>query len=416
VNGSPAGATGPGRPSELENGQHEGVMIQGAFPPRFSEAEFARRHRLARELMDDLLLDGLVIFGSSAEARMQQADVYWLSNFAGIRENYLLFPMSGEPVLFVQTHNHVPQARQLSIVPVEPGGGAGTWSDVGDRVGEQLRARGLRSVGLVGLVPYQAHARMAATSPASAFRDVTREFRSLRVTKSEEELEWLRRGAAYTDAAHQALEHKARPGLREYELMEVILSAYPCALAEAQVAFLGSTSMREPDRCVPAQFPSSRRVAEGDLFFTELSIAFGGYGGQSLRTFTFGRPSALVDRMHELALELFEAVRAALRPGATAEEILEIGDLAGRHSFGMVDALLHGWGIGVLPPVLRSRSRPWATTGNSWTFAENQTVVVQPNVVTPDERLGVQVGDLCVVTAEGARPLHSFRRELIVCA
>src|SRR5579884_1669883 len=176
--------------------------------------------------------------------------------------------------------------------------------------------------------------------------DVAREFRSLRVTKSNEELEWLRRGAAYTDAAHEALEHKARPGMREYELMEVILSAYPCALAEAQVAFLGSTSMREPDRCVPAQFPTSRRVEMGDLFFTELSIAFGGYGGQSLRTFAFGRPSALVGHMHELALELFEAVRRALRPGATSEEILEVGDLAGRHSFSMVDALLHGWGIG----------------------------------------------------------------------
>ncbi len=390
-------------------------MTQEAFPPRFSDAEFARRHRLARELMDTLRLDALVLFGSSAEARMQQADIYWLSNFAGIRENYLLFPLSGEPVLFVQTHNHVPQARQLSILPVQPGGGAGTWSDVGDLVGEQLRARGLRSVGLVGLVPYQAHARMAATSPASAFRDVTREFRSLRVTKSEEELEWLRRGAAYTDAAHEALEREARPGMREHELIEVLLSASPLALAETQVAFLGSTSMRAPDRCVPAQFPSSRRVREGDLFLTELSIAFGCYGGQSLRTFTFGRPIALVSRMHELALEVFEAVRRALRPGVTSQEILEIGDLADQRSFSMVDALLHGWGVGVLPPVLRSRRRPWAMTKDPWTFAENQTVVVQPNIVTPDERLGVQVGDLCVVTADGARPLHSYRRELVVC-
>jgi hypothetical protein len=46
-------------------------------------------------------------------------------------------------------------------------------------------------------------------------------------------------------------------------------------------------------------------------------------------------------------------------------------------------------------------------------FEENQTVVIQPNVITLDEQVGVQVGDLCVVTVDGARSLHSLPIELV---
>lgn len=389
-------------------------MSEEPFPPRFSAAEFARRHQLARDLLESLGLDALVVFGASSEARMGQADIYWLSNFAGIRENYLVFPREGEPVLFVQTHNHVPQARRLSVLPVQPGGTAGVWTDVGERVGERLREQRLGRVGLVGLVPHNVLGRAAAAAPAASFTDLTADFRKLRVGKSEEELAWLRRGAEWTDAAQRALAENARPGMREHELMALVLAAFPPALGEAQVAFLGSTSMRDPDRCVPAQFPGDRRVERGDLFFTELSVAYGCYGGQSLRTFTFGEPSAEVARMHALALDLYGAVAAALRPGATAAEVVAAAGAAEAAGYGMVDALVHGWGVGVLPPVLRSRSQPWATSHGDWTFAAGQTVVVQPNVTTRDERLGVQVGELCVVTQRGAESLHGFARELIV--
>jgi Xaa-Pro dipeptidase len=38
------------------------------------------------------------------------------------------------------------------------------------------------------------------------------------------------------------------------------------------------------------------------------------------------------------------------------------------------------------------------------------TVVVQPNVVTPDERAGVQTGELVLVTKAGVERLHAYER------
>lgn len=38
------------------------------------------------------------------------------------------------------------------------------------------------------------------------------------------------------------------------------------------------------------------------------------------------------------------------------------------------------------------------------------TVVIQPNVITPDERAGVQTGELTLVTGTGCESLHHFPR------
>jgi Xaa-Pro aminopeptidase len=40
-------------------------------------------------------------------------------------------------------------------------------------------------------------------------------------------------------------------------------------------------------------------------------------------------------------------------------------------------------------------------------------LVVQPNVITIDEKAGVQTGHLVVVTEDGHRPLHHVPRGLI---
>ena len=46
-------------------------------------------------------------------------------------------------------------------------------------------------------------------------------------------------------------------------------------------------------------------------------------------------------------------------------------------------------------------------------FAAGMTVVVQPNVVTPDERAGVQTGELVLVGEDGLERLHGVERGLL---
>jgi len=47
---------------------------------------------------------------------------------------------------------------------------------------------------------------------------------------------------------------------------------------------------------------------------------------------------------------------------------------------------------------------------------EGWVVVTQPNVITPDARAGVQVGNALLVTATGAECLQRFPTEFVRCA
>ncbi|HJQ92099.1 MAG TPA: hypothetical protein VJ950_10355, partial [Acidimicrobiia bacterium] len=58
--------------------------------PRFSDVEVERRRALVGEFMEERELDGLVVFGWSAQNRTAQADVYYLSGYLGMRDNYVV--------------------------------------------------------------------------------------------------------------------------------------------------------------------------------------------------------------------------------------------------------------------------------------------------------------------------------------
>ena len=378
--------------------------------PRFGEEEIARRHELVRSFLAKSDLDGLVVFGWSAQNRTAQADVYYLSGYLGMRDNYVIFPRQGEPTLFAQSYNHVPNAAQVSFLDDVRWGGA----DNGVTVGEDLLARGLGEVGVVGWMPYQQYESMRSTTgDRCSFGDVTREFRTIRLKKSDEELEWLKRGAAFTDAALAALRDALVPGVKEYELAEAIEHSYLGAGGLTTFYYIASTPMSDPDRCVPAQVLSNREIQAGDVVTCELSASYAGYAGQGLRTYTVSQePTRQIADLHAVAEDVYQKVAAAIRTGAVVEEVWDASEAVSERGFSIRDDLVHGYGIGLLPPWIRTRQ---TTQGrdDDWRFEAGQTVVIQPNVITTDETAGVQVGELCVVTDEGAVSLHSFPLQLI---
>ena len=42
-------------------------------------------------------------------------------------------------------------------------------------------------------------------------------------------------------------------------------------------------------------------------------------------------------------------------------------------------------------------------------------IVIQPNIITGDERMGVQVGELLCVTSNGVESLHRYPMRFIQC-
>jgi Xaa-Pro dipeptidase len=379
-----------------------------ALYPRFSDAEFRRRHGAARKLMASEGVDALVVYCSSGVNRHDHADIHYLSGFLGNRNNYAVMTGKGEPHLFVQSYNHVPNAREASSIPTECGGPSSAASVAGHLLDAGLSNA---TLGYVGDVPVQSYLAWQQRLAGWQFRDVTRAYRRLRLIKSAEEIEWLRHGAAMTDAALQRMIEGVAPGVREYELGAMIEHEALRRGGLPHLYYISSAPQQSDGACVPRQNLSARVIERGDVINTEISVSFWGYSGQMHRpVFVGANPNDLYRRIWDAALESYERCARVLRAGATTEDVLDAADSIAERGFTINDGFLHGFGIGLLPPSIGTRESAArrGPPGPTFTFEENMCVVVQPNVVTHDERAGLQLGNLFRITRDGAECLHAL--------
>lgn len=374
--------------------------------PRFSEGEFKRRHAAARALMAAEGIDALVVYGDSGVSRHNHADIHYLSGFLGNRNNYVVMAAAQAPVIFVQSFNHVPNAREASSIRTEWGGASSAAT-----IAKYLNEAGLgkATVGYVGDVPVQSYLAWQRSLADWRFKDVTRAFRRLRLVKSAEEIDWLQKGASLTDSALQSLIDNVKPGMREYELGAIVESTALHGGGLPHLCYLSSVAQTGAGACVPRQNLSNRVIERGDVVNTEISVSHWGYSGQMHRPIFVGTPPGdLYRKLWDTTLAAYERCVEALRAGATSEDVLDAGDVIAERGFTINDGFLHGFGIGLLPPSIGTRESVGrrGELGPKFIFEENMCVVVQPNVVTHDESAGLQLGNLFRITRDGAECLH----------
>ena len=362
---------------------------------RFSDAEYARRREALAGVMQRHGCDALLLAGEQRAFN----GIYWLTGWPTSTEAFAIFVPGERDILFVEHYNHVPNARTLAPdADVRWGERKGA-----SRTIEELQRRGARRVGFMGLVAW---AKMRQLGDAFDLVDLGSEYAHLRMRKSDEEIEWLRIGAALSDLGIEALLDGARIGMTERELGALVEREYHALGGSTTIHFIGITSMENPSLCVPCQHHSSRRLQQGDVMFVEFTAQFWDSGGQVLRTFAVGtEPTPLYRDLYATAEAAFDAITGVLRAGVTAREIVEASGVIEAAGFSTYDDILHGFGGGYWPPVLASRSRPAAPVPDM-TLEANMTVVVQPNVITRDERAGVQLGEMVRITPDGFERMH----------
>jgi Xaa-Pro aminopeptidase len=358
--------------------------------------------------MRELGLDFLVVFGNSGVNRHNHANHFWLSQWQDMHHCYLVVPRDGDATLLVGLVNHVPNAREVSDVPhVEWGG-----YQPGKTIAHLVHGR----VGLVGVnatwsdgMPWQHYLDLQASG--AELVDVTRDYAALRRIKSAEEVERLRGAAELSDLAITTLVDVAKPGVAEVELVALVEESYRRLGGTTRITFLRSMPMDAPNGCLPAQNPSSRRLERGDVIITEFSASLWGYSGQVHRpVFVQADPTAEWVRLFDAAHDAYDAITRGMTPGSTEGDVIRNASVIGERGYAIYDDLIHGYGTDYGPPLVdRSCAKYWNGGGEppaGRTIEEGMTIVVQPNPITPDERMGLQLGALTVVTPSGAESLH----------
>ena len=363
---------------------------------RFSDAEFVRRRSALTAVMQRHACDALLMCG---EQRVGTG-VGWLTGWATTTEALVLF-VPGEPdVLWIEHYNHVPNAT-LMARDAEV-----RWAKRrGARLPAQEAAhRGIKRLGIMGMLSWPKARQLAGQFDLV---DLNGEYAQLRMRKSDEEIEWMRIGAAFSDLGVEALLREAKPGMTERELGALVERDYLPLGGTTVIHFIGINNMASPDLCVPPQYHSSRKLQNGDMMFVEITASFWDSPGQVLRTFAVGaEPTPLFRELYDVAEAAFRAVTGVLRAGVSCEEIVEATGLIEDAGFTIYDDIVHGFGGGYWPPVLGTRSRP-AGPIPDLRLEANMTVVVQPNVITRDHKAGVQVGEMIRITPSGFERLHT---------
>lgn len=382
--------------------------------PRYPQAEYTRRYREIRKRMRAGGIDALVFYGDSGMQGGNQANLKYVTNYKDPVSSFFVFPLKGAPALFISNRLYLPYAKKMSVIEKTEA----VDYEPGPKVERRIRELGLAKgvIGLVGFrgilpvsMPYGVVDHWRKALRGARFTDASDILADARLVKSPEELKWFRRGAALTDMAFEALEKKARAGMSEFELAALISGAYVPRGGSPQLIFVGSTSMARPRLIFPNQFPSHRKIRKGDVVLTELSADYEMHPGQAHRPISVGAaPTPIYRKLYEVAVEAYERIFRALRPGATHEDVRRAGAVIQEEGFTTFDATFHGWGLLIENPRIDVDAALIKRPQNEITFREGMLMVIQPNVCTMDGKRGLQAGNLVEITRTGARSLQKF--------
>src|SRR5262249_46589750 len=161
--------------------------------------------------------------------------VRWMTSWPGTTQALLVFKPGEKMSMHVEYYNHIPLARMLARdVDVVWGKEQGIGPVI-----EDLARRGAKRVGVIG--PLNGP-RWKALEAKFEVVSLDGEYIKLRMHKSDEEIAWLRVGAALSDAGMSALVGRTKPGMSEHELGNLIERAYVGLGGSHVIHFIRTTS------------------------------------------------------------------------------------------------------------------------------------------------------------------------------
>jgi Xaa-Pro aminopeptidase len=349
------------------------------------------------------------------------ADLRYLTGYAAHpleRLTMLVLPTVGRASL-------VAPRLEAMAAAASPAGAAGlvdvvAWDETDDahrRVAELLTAAGVDpTTGLLvdpGL--WALHLLgLQRVLPGRAFGLATQVTRELRMVKSADEIERLRRAAHGADRVVAQIAAGRLVGRTEADVSREVRDRL---IAEGHAAAPFAIVASGPNSASPHHDATERTIEPGDPIVLDIGGTLDGYGSDTTRTLwvTGGDPergpSAEFLAVHELVRLAQAAAIAAVSPGiacealdATARGIIRDG--------GYGDAFIHrlGHGIG-----LEGHEEPYLVAGNAEPLRPGFAFSVEPGIYLAG-RFGVRIEDIVVCGEDGPDVLNQSRRELLVVA
>ena len=257
--------------------------------------------------------------------------------------------------------------------------------------------------------------RLAPIIPGASFLSATDILRTMRVIKSPEEIEVMRRAGQITEAAFADVLKQLRHGMTE---LEVVMEVDYQLRKHGALGPSFTTSLYNSGPGHPVKFGKSletwKRVLNPPVsILFDFGAAHDGFCYDFGRTVFFGEPDATYRNMFELIMGSQTAGIAAMRAGeATTSEVDAVARqviIDGGHGDRFRHRLGHGIGMDVHEP-------PYLVAGNDTLLQEGMMFTVEPSIMAfdhPDD-FSCRVEDVVVARPGGGEPLTSGFRQMQV--
>lgn len=351
-----------------------------------------RRRRLAEEIASRKL-DALVVSALP--------NIRYLCGFTG-SNGLLLVRRDGWSLLLTDPRYEIQAAQEADcLVKI-------TRKPLTRALPGELARRRLRRVGFeAGRLSYAEYQslRMALRAPVR-LEPVAGVVESLRLLKSEAEIEAIRRSMAIAAAAFQQSMRAAREGIRECELAAEL--DYQMRLLGAEKPAFESIVLFGENAALPHGKPGTRALGPGELILVDIGAQHDGYASDMTRMAVLGTPSNRVKRLYQIVLDAQSAALERLRPGITGGMVDAAARQAlGRH--GLAEYFVHSTGHGI---GLEVHEIPRLGKGDRTRIRPGMVVTVEPGIYIEDWG-GIRIEDTAVVTSNGCQVLTPAGKELL---
>jgi Xaa-Pro aminopeptidase len=398
------------------------------FPP-FTRGEMTRRRHLVAAGMADQSFDALVIWGGLGVVfgtSPGQTNLMWLANYSACMQGYLVVSREGDLTLIIRFAAQVQNAKDITFID-DIRGNYVIEETVVDRLKELRVEKG--RIGIVGphvgrpatriTVPVEHYRTLTESLPDATIENASGWYESLRIVRSEEEIDLLRKAGKLGDSIYKQMVEASRPGATNRDLRRLV--NVRCAEQGATYVFghIGSFSAENPSNYAD-YYPTDRRISVGDRLMTELCVGYGNYWNKIWGTWFCGEPTEEYRRMFEDAREIHDAVVSAARPGMRGAEFDQFAQIASEKGYEVLVPIIHGWSSINHDPAFGSAPNTKASKISDkfkdWVLHAGETYTVVGRILNLKTARGLWVGSSGVITRDGYETFNNDVTTSIQCA
>ena len=245
--------------------------------------------------------------------------------------------------------------------------------------------------------------------PQVIIKNLSSKIALLRIIKSQEEIEQMKKAIEITIEGVKALMKNAKPGMKEYELEAYF--DFECKTKGAKDYAFKTIAAAGKNATILHYAENNSEIKDGELILFDLGAQWNLYNADITRTFPVnGKFTDRQKEVYEAVLRVNKAVIEKIKPGLNykelnawatdliAEECIKLGIINDKnevrkyywHSIG------HSLGLD---------THDVEPQGRNFTFAEGMVFTVEPGIYIGEENIGIRIEDDVLVTKDGCEVL-----------